>query len=492
MVWIALFSWPLVAAVFFRLWSVPVATTATLIGGYLLLPEVFSIDLPLLPPLDKHTIPAISAVILVWRASAVPQKSKSMLPGILPKNGMILLFLGFIIVGAFGTVITNQEPLFYGPRTIVGMRLYDSFSIVLTLLVTLTPFLIARKIMASPEGQKGFVTAFVIAAVAYAFLALWEIRMSPQLNKQIYGFFPHSWIQHIRGGGFRPLVFLEHGLWLGIFFTSAVITALGMARYTTGTKRRNYFLATGWLFITLFLSKVLGAFAIALVLLPIVFVMSQRIQLMIAASISVVVLAYPVLRNTDLIPTQAILAYAEDVDPQRAQSLQFRFDNEDILLDHAQQKPAFGWGGYGRNFVFDEVGNNTTISDGHWVVVFGKGGWFNYIGEYGLMTWGILALFFRRRRDVDNITVVLALALAANLIDLLPNAGLSPVTWILAGILAGKLEQRNPIQDTEAPHEPSQKRKTLRYAREVKSGKKHTRSRKVQHDRLRRSDDQVS
>lgn len=495
MVWVALFSWPVVAVIFFRMWSVPVAATATIIGGYLLLPELYSVDLPLLPPLDKHTIPAMTALVLVWMASKDSQKATTMRPGLVPRNPVVLIFLFFIIGGAFGTVITNQEPLFYGPRVIVGLRLYDSFAIVLSLIMMLAPFIVARKIIATPKAQKEFMTVLVIAATAYACLALWEIRMSPQLNRQVYGFFPHSWLQHIRGGGFRPLVFLEHGLWLGIFFASAVITALGMARHSTGVKRRNLLLATGWLFVTILLSKVLGAFAIVILLLPVAFLLAPRTQLMVAASISIIVLTYPVLRNADLVPTQIILGYAESIDTARAESLRYRFENEDRLLERAQQKPAFGWGGYGRNFIFDEKGRNTTIADGHWVAVFGKGGWFSYIGIYGLMTWGILALCFRRRKDIDGPTAILALALAANLIDLLPNAGLSPLTWMLAGILAGALEQKGVEQSTEASVDVPKRLKTTRYARTFGPDKSRTRSPHVPRkrtSRFSRSDDKVS
>ena len=39
-------------------------------------------------------------------------------------------------------------------------------------------------------------------------------------------------------------------------------------------------------------------------------------------------------------------------------------------------------------------------------------------------------------------TVGLAMALTANLVDLIPNSGLSPVTWLLAGALCGRLEHQ--------------------------------------------------
>ncbi|MEP4996688.1 hypothetical protein [Pseudophaeobacter sp.] len=473
MIWLALYSWPVIAYIFFRKWSIPVATSATLIGGYLLLPENHAFDLPLLPPLDKHTIPALSALVLIWINSKDRKTPVDMRPGLLPHSKVVALLLVVMLFGTFATVMTNREPLFYGPTVLASMRVYDSFSILMATILTLIPFLIGRKVLSTQDGLKSFVTVFVMAAVGYACLALWEIRMSPQLNYQIYGFFPHSWIQHIRGGGFRPLVFLEHGLWLGIFFASAILIAFGQWRYETGKRKQQYLMAAGWLFLTISLSKVIGAFAIVLVLLPVMLFLGRRIQLMIAAIISIIVLFYPVLRNVDLVPTDTLLTYAERFDPARAQSLKFRFDNEDKLLARAKLKPLYGWGGYGRNFVFDEDGINTAVSDGLWVILFGKGGWFSYIGHYGLLTWGILALFLRKREEVDNTTAIIALALTGNLIDLLPNAGISPVTWMMAGALVGRLEQRGLVRDNEsALIQPT--RRPLRYTRDL--GQKDTRN----------------
>ena len=56
------------------------------------------------------------------------------------------------------------------------------------------------------------------------FLVIWEARMSPQINQQLYGFFAHDWLQHIRNG-FRPIIFLAHGLRVGIFLAMAMVAA---------------------------------------------------------------------------------------------------------------------------------------------------------------------------------------------------------------------------------------------------------------------------
>ena len=81
------------------------------------------------------------------------------------------------------------------------------------------------------------------------------------------------------------------------------------------------------------------------------------------------------------------------------------------------------------------------MTDGRWIIVFGLGGWSRYIAEFGLMSCAILVLALRSRRyELDPFTVVLSMVLAGNMLDLVPNSGVSPVTWLLGGALAGRLE----------------------------------------------------
>jgi hypothetical protein len=462
-VWVAIFGWPLLAIIFFRLWSVPTAAAVTLTAGYLLLPEVAEIDLPVLPPINKDTIPAVSVLLLVWLSSLKPAAAGEMLPGWVPRDKGILALIGLMMIGAFGTTFTNMDTVQNGSLRQAGLRLYDAFSIGLGLAVMLIPFIIARKVMATAKAQRALIVILIGGAVIYALLALWEVRMSPQLNRQLYGFFPHSWVQHERAGGFRPIIFLEHGLFVGIYFASALLLALGMARIESGRNRAIYVGAVLFLLVAIFASKVIGAFFIVLVLMPVVIFMPQRMQLLAAFGIALIVMTYPVLRNIDVIPTTQAVALAEKVSPARAESLAYRFRNEDRLLARAKQRPLFGWGGWGRNRVYNELGEDISVTDGRWAVLFGQGGWVRYLSEFGLLLWGILWLPFISRERFDPITVVLAVALIGNLIDLLPNSGVSVITWLMAGALAGRLEMRRSVDDA-APAEVAPDR-SLRYAR---------------------------
>jgi hypothetical protein len=150
-----------------------------------------------------------------------------------------------------------------------------------------------------------------------------------------------------------------------------------------------------------------------------------------------------------------MVSLAEEISEQRARSLEFRFDNEDLLLERANERPVFGWGPFGRNRVYDELGRDQSVVDGAWIVAIGQGGWIGYIGRFGLLTLPIILLALRRRSyGIEIATAVLCLVLVANVIDMIPNGTQSPITWLIVGALLGRLElghQSNSVADRAAP-----------------------------------------
>lgn len=440
--WAALMTWPVIVMTLFRNYSVPIALCVSVFGGYLLLPSGLELDLPLLPPLDKYSIPIICAALMAALVIQDPRRTETALPGWLPKSKVALVLLALLVIGAFGTVLTNRDPLSYGPRQLPPLQLYDAFSYVMTLLPVVLPILLARKFLASVEGQRVLLLTITISALIYTIPALWEVRMSPQLHKQFYGYFPHSFMQQIRQSGFRPHVFLDHGLTLAIFFAFALIGATALARMKYQGKPAKWGLAAAWLFVALILSKSLGALLITLVILPVILFLTPRTQVLVAALIAGTVLTYPMLRSVQLVPINSIMSVAHDISPERAASLETRVTNEEALLAKARQRPLFGWGGWSRSRVFDSRGRDTSITDGAWIIEMGFGGWFRYVPIFGLLCWPLIALFFSGRDKIDPVATTLALILAAKLVDLLPNSGLHVFVWLLAGSLLGRVEMR--------------------------------------------------
>jgi hypothetical protein len=458
----ALIAWPLLILVLARRLPLPQVILVCLIGGYLVLPTRGGWNWPLLPTLDKDSIPAFTALLValaMYRPSAggnggMPDAAILERPGWIPRSPVALVAFGMLVIGAFLTVATNGDRLVYGATTLPGLRPYDAFSIIMLTMVSLIPLLLGRKFFAHPERHRLLLHALVIAGLVYSFLALYEIRMSPQFNNMVYGFFPHDWAQHRRSGGWRPVVFLNHALALAIFFAMTILAAFGSARIAPAARKRFYLLAGGWLLMTLVLSNSLGALIIVLFLLPFVFMVSVRGQIMVASVIAVVALTYPALRHADVIPTERLVSTAAAIDEGRSLSLAFRFRNEDALLEHARERPLFGWGTSGRNRIYDERGRGNVVTDGLWIVSFGKGGWVGYLSEFALLTVPLILLALRtRRQKIEPATAFLGLVMAAQLIDLLPNGFISPIAWLIAGAFLGRLEYERV--ESANPTEPA-------------------------------------
>lgn len=130
------------------------------------------------------------------------------------------------------------------------------------------------------------------------------------------------------------------------------------------------------------------------------------------------------------------------LNPERAGSLQFRFDNEDVLLAKANERPFFGWGTWGRNRVFDPLtGQDMTVTDGVWIINYGVFGWLGYIGAMGLIAYALMAikrvLNKKNGTDFSSYTLALAIILVIFLIDQIPNASLNHVSYLIAGGAAG-------------------------------------------------------
>ena len=449
--YLVLLLWPLAIVWMFRKMPVERAFIWSILGGYMLLPEATEFNLPMIPAFDKSSLPNLTALVvcvmmLKMRFSLLPEgtlgKVLTALLVLAPvasvfANGDMLQF-GSIEVGRMTIVLENVAPL-------QGMRIYDSISALVRSLILVLPFFMARKLLASESALTEILRALVIAGLIYSVPMLYEIRFSPQLHTNIYGFFQHDFGQMIREGGFRPIVFMPHGLWVAFFATTCALSALYFLRESTPQDRTKRVLVALYLVIMVWLCKSLGPRMLLLGLAPLVLFFSVKMQLRVAAALATVAMTYPLLRGAGAVPTRIVTDHLYQTNPERAQSLEFRFDNEDLLLARAWEKPLVGWGGWGRNLIRDPMtGEIVTISDGMWVIVIGQYGWLGYLGTFGLLCLPLVLLWWLYRRvaaeQIPAQVGVCALLLGANLVDLLPNATLVPLTWFLAGALLGHAE----------------------------------------------------
>lgn len=457
-----LLIWPLACLFILRRMPLERGLIWCILGGYLLLPQSAEFDLPLVPEMDKVSIPNISAfficVFVLGKKISFWPKSKA--AGIL---AVIFVF------GSVPTVLTNSDPIIFGAiqhsapiefatGRIPGLGLRDLFSVFINQLILLLPFFIARQYLGSETGLRELLLAIFIGAMIYSVPALIEIRISPQINIWVYGFFQHSFSQMMRDGGFRPIVFLPHALWLAFLVMSAILSALALSRTVGPIHRTRYLAAAFYLFVLLVLCKSLASLLYGMALVPVVLLASAKMQIRLAILCATVAVIYPMLRNAGLIPIDAILAQAEAFSSARGQSLGYRFNNEELLLARADEKPWFGWGGWGRNLLRNvETGLIETIPDGRWIIVFGSFGWVGYISEMGLLATPLILLGLRMHRlkstDLSPFVAPIAIILAVTMIDMLLNAILIPLTWLCAGAILGYSE-RLLEDDKAARHKP--------------------------------------
>lgn len=442
---LALFSLiPLTAYVFWtkrpQMAVLIVAFFAALFG-----PEGAFIKLPLVPPLDKLSLP----YIFLFGFAMV--KARSRMKRAKPMRGIDLLIAMAFIAG-FVTFSNNGDALTYGSWksvTLPALAINDGLQIGFhELLVAGLPFMLGRALFRSPRDLRDLLHFMVVAGLIQTAFIWVELRLSPQFHTWVYGYGAHSdFLQTIRWGGYRPMVFTAHGLALALFMLVAFLSCLVLVK-AGETKIRKWRIGRVALYlgIVLVLCKSTGAILYALILVPLIMRATPGRQMKVATFLGVLVLAYPVLRASDWVPTEGLVEQAKSISPERAQSLEFRFDNEELLLEKARERIWFGWGGHGRRSVYDdEIGKELAVADGHWIIILGGRGIIGFLEAFGLL---VLPILFARRRfkKLTDETEKKAFAgftliVAICAFDLLPNGLFSNYIYLLAGALMGMAQQ---------------------------------------------------
>ena len=431
--------WPLITWALWRHLDAGRALIWTVLAGYLALPPLTALNLPLIPDLDKVSIPNLMALFC---AVYLLKDKISFLPnGILGK-----VLIAFYVLSPFATVLTNADPLIFAQATIQGMVLYDSVAAVANQAIALLPFFLARRYLGTPEGIRAILVALIAAGLVYSVPMLIESQLSPQLNVWIYGFFQHDFFQTIRQGGYRPVVFLPHGLWVAFFALMCMLSATIVLRTSPPEGRPKALMILGYLFAMVIVSKSAGPLVYAFGAVPLILFATARLQIAVAVTLACIVMVYPLLRGAHIVPLDDIMNFANGLSPERAASLQFRIDNEELLLARGQERPLFGWGGYGRSFMHEPIyGKIVNIADGAWIIVLGIYGWIGYLAEFGLTALPLFLLgrelLLQKKAAFSPYVAGLALILAVNMVDLLPNATHIPFTWLMAGALLGEVER---------------------------------------------------
>ena len=446
--YVALVSWPLVALYLYRRLSVAQATIWTILGGYLLLPVGVDMKIPMIPDFTKSSIANLSALLGCILYARRP-------PRVFQGFGLVEVLLFCTVFGPFLTSMLNGDEIQIGNTSLPGVGAYDGGSAVIAEFMSLLSFFLARQFLRSAEDNAEILRVLVIAGLAYSLPILFEVRMSPQLNRWIYGYAFTNITGELRNGGFRPEVFLGLGLTVAFFSMTTAVAAAALWRTKTRVGRLPLVGVTAYLSFVLVLCKALGSLTYGAVAVPLVRWANPRTQLVIACVLVTVTLAYPMLRVADVFPTTTIFEVAQMADKDRADSLNTRFYQESQLLARALERPWFGWGRYGRSRVYHGyLGADSSLTDGLWVIVLGSFGLVGFATTFGLMALPVFraaaALKFARSPQERSHLAALALIVSIIMIDQLPNASFSTWSWLLIGALLGRTEALFSISSRRA------------------------------------------
>ncbi|HEY4329275.1 MAG TPA: O-antigen ligase domain-containing protein [Phycisphaerae bacterium] len=321
---------------------------------------------------------------------------------------------------------------------------YDGMSAVFYQTVTWgLPYLIGRLYFPDLASLKELAIGIFIGGLIYVPLCLWEIRMSPQLHNWIYGFQQHDFVQTMRFGGYRPMVFMQHGLMVGMWMCMTAL--IGFWLWYSGALRTIRRVPMAYLvpvlLITAILCKSVGAIVLlGLGIVAIVMMQKMRYPLVIWLLI-LAAPSYMAARASGVWDGSLLSTAAQNVAADRADSLDYRMKNEDLLAAKALKRPAFGWGTWGRSRIYDEYGKDVAATDGLWIIALGS------TGIIGLASWTIAmllptSLLFLNlrasawREPLIAPPIILGVVVVLYVLDCIPNGMVNPIFTVCVGGLA--------------------------------------------------------
>ena len=422
----ALLMWPIVCLCIFAssrnfsralIWSV--------LGAQLLLPVAASIKFQMVPQIDKASVANFSALL----GCIIFARGKSV--GSFSRFGLVEVLLLLNVVTPIITSQLNPDNIIIGGRFLPGVGLYDAISAAEAAMIALIPFLLGRRFLRTADDCRNILVILTIAGLFYSIPLLFEIRFSPQLHNWVYGYYPTEFAQAIREGGFRPMVFMGHGLLAAFFLMTSFLAAatLWRAGVILGAFRSS--IAAPYLGIVLLLCKSLGALIYGVVGGMLVLFTKPKTQIQSGYALGNDLFG---LSSATLIRSGANQADRRSgrVDRRRARRIPKLSNSRMKTFCSVELSTGRCSGGAATVAAGSTIrsGKDISVTDGRWVIAIGQFGLIGFLAEFGLLSICIYraASAFRLVRSAREQLPFAALALivSINIFDLLPNSGLLP------------------------------------------------------------------
>ena len=345
------------------------------------------------------------------------------------------------------------------------------------------PYYIARVYYSGEESIKMLSYIIFIGTLVYIPFCWFELIMSPQLHRLTYGFHQSSFLQTLRdGGGYRPMVYMEHGLMTSMWMVLGLF--LGIWMFFTGVlPKKIMHIPSLYLLMLLIFTNIMmrsmGAISLLIIGLLVVYISNKTKTNFLLLILLFVPHLYIFTRTTGIWDGRNLSdAVSQQYSSERSGSLQFRFDNETILIQKALQGSFFGWGGYGRSRVYDETGKDISVTDGFWIITYGTNGIYGLVVMVIAIQWPLFLFFLRVKPELWNTktwgnSAVLAVFLGIFMIDNLLNAMINPVYMLCNGSLIGMLFNSSKVIAVDSEAVPleveTEQNRTIRRTRFIPS-----------------------
>lgn len=325
---------------------------------------------------------------------------------------------------------------------------YEGFSSTFSQVVVWgVPYFIGRIYLNNFLGLRQLSIGIFLGGLAYIPFCLFEIVTHKSLHQIVYRFsvLGQTAAFAIRYGGYRPSVFMPIGLMLAVWMMAA--TVLGVVLWKTGIIKRVWHIPVGWtvgiLMVTFVLVRSTGAYFLLVLGLAMLYLAKQSRSNLLLWILLGFMFIYLYLGAVGAFPGQQIIDFlGQFMEPDRLQSLGFRFMNEEILSAKARERMLFGWGGFGRNQIFNAQGYLVTTTDSLWIIALGVNGLVGLVSLFTALVLPALSFwFFYPPTTWSNANIAVAAALAVVLLmyalDCVLNAMVNPIFALAGGGLAG-------------------------------------------------------